>query len=293
MERGNFMMSWKLGNYGFLNTDSIAEQSLCINDLGLESRTNENYSYDNLNRDYYGYLFQYTLDGSGIYESSGVEYKLTKGKAFFITFPEDSRYYFKSDTGENSNNQWTFFYLHINGPAVEPFFRRIRELTGPVLELEKNSSSITHFFELYESLCHHKQLERYQYSEWLYRFLISLLRNVEFLSNRTISNHVAAAIDWIRENYRNQINLEEMSKDIGVTYSHLTRQFCKEQGMSPVEYLTHIRLEHGMQLLLNTNLPIIKIAEECGFSCANYFTKVYKKALNMTPGDYRKQHKLW
>ncbi|AEY64482.1 AraC family transcriptional regulator [Clostridium sp. BNL1100] len=284
-------MSWKLGNFGFFGSDIIGEQSLSIKDLGLESRQKENYIYDNSIRDYHGYLFQYTLDGYGIYENRNTRYKLTKGKAFLISFPEESKYYL-SQAEDDPEYSWTFFYIHFSGPAVAPFFNRIRELTGSVLELEIDSLPISYFFELYNNLQSQRPVGHYMGSEWLYRFLIALLRNVEFPPTGKSSPHVAAAIEWINRNYSKQINLEEMCPEIGVTYSHLTRQFCKEQGISPVQYLTKIRLEHGMQLLLNTNLSIQKIAEECGFSCANYFTKVYKKAIHITPVEYRNQHKL-
>lgn len=285
-------MSMRLGNYGFLNMNSIAEQSLCIKDLGVESRSKEdNYCFYNDTRDYEGYLFQYTLDGYGIYESQGKLHKLARGKAFFISFPENSKYYI-SQTEEGSDYHWTFFYLHISGPAIEPFFNRIREITGPVMDFEFDSFPINLFFDLYEILQTRRQLPRYVGSEWLYRFLISLLRNVESPPNRKISPHVTAAMEWIKQNYTKQINLEDMCPEIGVSYSHLARQFVKEQGITPVQFLTQLRLEHGMHLLLNTDESIEKIAEECGFSSANYFTKVYKRVLHITPSEYRRQHRL-
>ncbi len=279
-----------LGNYGFLNIDCIAEQSLCINDLGIELRRKECYSFDNSSRDYQGYLFQCTLDGYGIYHSQGTLHRLTKRKAFFISFPENSQYYLSQEE-DDTEYHWTFFYLHFTGPAVEPFFTRIREIAGPVLELGIDSVPVSLFLELYDTLQSQHRLSPYSGSEWLYRFLISLLRSVEFPPYRRVSPHVTSAIEWMRRNYAKQTNLEEMGPEIGVSYPHLTRQFCKEQGITPVQFLTQLRLEHGMQLLLNTDLPIEKVAEECGFSSANYFTKVYKKALHITPGEYRRQHR--
>lgn len=283
-------MSLETGYFGFLNMDCIAQQSLCINDLGLERRKDESYCYDNSARDYNGYLFQYTLDGCGIYESGGIQRSLVKGTAFFITFPEESRYYYSSAyTGENP---WSFFYLHFSGPAAKPFFERIRELTGPVMELETDSLPVSLFFELYQTLNSGQPLIRYAGSEWLYRFLASLLRYIECPSARNTSTHISAAIEWMKNNFARQLNLAEMSQAIGVTYSHLNRQFYKEQGITPVQFLTHMRLEHGMQLLVNTDFSIEKIAGECGFSCANYFTKVFKRVLHTTPAQYRSQHKL-
>ena len=222
IERGNILMSWGTGNFGFISVDYISRESLCINDLGLEKRDNESYYYNNASREYQGFLFQYTLDGYGIYESGSSLYKLTKGKAFFITFPEDSRYYFSPD--DNENGSWTFFYIHFSGPASAPFYNRIRELAGPVLELDTDSQPISLFFELYDTLRSNKSSIRYLVSDWLYHFLIALLRHVEAPPHKQLSSPVAAAIQWMKKHYFEQLNLESMSREIGLSYSHLTRQ---------------------------------------------------------------------
>lgn len=284
-------MHLELGNHVVFNTDSIAEQSLCIKDLGVELRQNKSYYFDNLARDYQGYLFQYTLDGYGIYESKGDKHILSPGKAFFISFPEDSRYYFKQDL-DASNHYWRFFYIHFTGPAVEPFYNRIRHIAGPVIDLGVDNMLVSAFSNIYNTLQSKKQLDRYMGSEWLYRFLIALLRNAELPSSRKTSPHVTIAKDWMKNNYTKPMNLEDMGPEIGVSYAHLTRLFYKEHGITPVQYLTQIRLELGIQLLLNTNQSIKSIAEQCGFVSANYFTKVFKKAIHITPSEYRRQHKV-
>ena len=289
MVRGNFLMDWNTGNYVFLNMDYISEQSLCLHDLGLEKRQNEIYDYQNTNRDMQCYIFQYTLDGYGIFETKGRSYTMTKGKAFFIHLPDESRYYLPEP--DNSENQWTLFYLNFSGPAVEPFFKRIQELSGSVVSLELVSPAIQQFLELFEALKNGKQFTRYEGSEWLYRFLTALLRNIEFPSDKKNSPHVEAAMEWMQEHYALQQNLDAMSREIGISFSHLTRQFYKEQGITPIQYLTYIRLEHAMHLMINTNITIEKIAEKCGYSCGNYFSKVFRKVLHISPAEYRKLHK--
>lgn len=283
-------MSWNYGSYGFLNFDTISEKTLCINDLGLENRYNEVYDYKNNKRDYSGYLFQYTLEGDGIYETPDETFLLSKGSAFLITFPEDSHYYLPP--GKGTKYHWTYFYIHFSGPAAKPFYDRIRELKGPVFSLELNSPPIHSFLTLYDSLKDERQLTKYKGSEWLYNFLIALLRHLEFPPNQIRNSHVTAALDWMQTHYASPLNLETMCLELGVSLSHLSRQFHKEFGITLIAYLTQIRLEHAVQLLLNTDASIQEISADCGFSSSNYFTKIYKKVLHITPTQYRKQHKL-
>lgn len=281
-------MQFDTGFYGFIHIDSISEESLCIQDMGLERRQNESYCFRNKNRDYQGYLFQYTLEGCGIYEVRNNVYRLTRGKAFLLSFPDEGSYYLPPSQG--TEEHWTYFFLHFTGPGARPFYDRIRDLFGPVLSLEPESPAVSLFFEFYQSLQWGRKPEQYEDSEWLYRFLTALLRSLEFPSGRKVNPHVSAAMNWMQTQYARPQSLEEMSREIGVSLSHLSRQFHKEKGITLIQYLTRIRLEHAMHLLVNTKLPVGKIAEECGFSCGNYFTKVYKKVLHVTPEEYRRQH---
>lgn len=283
-------MHFNLGTYGFLNYDCIANESLQIIDLGVERRERESYYYDNYNRNYEGYLFQFTLEGCGIFETKSGKSKLTTGNAFLITFPDQSSYYLPK---EEEHKPWTYFYIHFNGLAVEPFYKRIKELSPAVISLDLDSPPIRMFFELFSLVHNHKKLEPYKGSEWLFQFLIALLRSIEFPSNRKRSSCVLEAINWMQTNYSTPQNLEDMCRSIGVSLSHLTRQFNKEQGISPIKYLTRLRIEHSMYLLLNTDLTIDTIAKDCGFACGNYFSKVFKKMLTLTPHEYRKQHGIY
>jgi len=284
-------MRWVYGNYPFLYNEFMAENSLSVIDVGVETRQNKSYYYDNNARNYQGYLFQYTLDGYGIYECNGKRYKISKGNAFFISIPENSRYYYMP-TEDNSKLNWMFFYVHCTGPAVAPFYRRIHELTGPVIDLGPDNVLTSIFYNFYNSLYKQKQVDHYMACEWLYHFLVTLLRSVESPLSGKKSSHVAHAVEWIKKNYSKPVNLEEMCSEIGVSYPHVARLFYDEKGITPIQFLTQIRLEKSKELLLNTNLPINIIAAQCGFSTANYFTKVFKKAMYITPSTYRQLHKI-
>lgn len=290
IERGKFLMNWKAKGYGFIPMDTIAEQCLFLNDLGLEIRQEESYYFNNEKRDMEGYIFQYTLEGNGYFEVDGGTHILSPGKAFFISLPHESRYYYRNN--QESPLPWTFFYLHLSGPAIKPFYERIMEMQGPVLELSRESHVIDQSIDLLHRLNLNPSLGRYEGSQWLYQFLFSLLKEVESPLHRPKNLLVEQCLSWMKTHYTSPINLEAMSQDFGVTYPHLARVFHREQGITPIQYLTHLRLEHGMNLLINSSYTIKKIAEECGFSCANYFSKVFKRALQITPDEYRKQHKL-
>ena len=74
----------------------------------------------------------------------------------------------------------------------------------------------------------------------------------------------------------------------------MTREFEKEFGAAPGKFLINIRLEKAIYLLLTEpNLTVNEIAESTGFSCGNYFSKVFKNKFNTTPTEYRKNNSCY
>lgn len=178
------MIQYNFGNYGFLKQGKMENPPLTLFDLGIERRFRESYHFENAKRTSYGgYLLQFTLKGCGIYEAQN-RYELLPGRGFFSRIPEDSRYYLppSGDSRESADNGWEFFYLHFDGPAALPFFETARALSGPVFSLALSSPPVTLFFRLFDRLKNGEKFALYEGSEFLYRFLTQLLRELELPS---------------------------------------------------------------------------------------------------------------
>ena len=98
---------------------------------------------------------------------------------------------------------------------------------------------------------------------------------------------VAAAIEDIRRNYAGLYGVEELSERLGVSKSHLVRAFRAALGVSPGRYLTSVRIEAAMRLLLHREYTLDVIASLCGFSGANYLCRVFKKTTGRSPTQWR------
>ena len=98
---------------------------------------------------------------------------------------------------------------------------------------------------------------------------------------------VALAIAAMRENYAGLYGVEELSESLGVSKSHLVRQFKAAVGVPPGQYLTGVRIEAAKQLLCHREYPLEVVASLCGFSGANYLCRVFKKETGQTPAQWR------
>ncbi|MEY8352287.1 AraC family transcriptional regulator [Lachnospiraceae bacterium 54-53] len=272
-------------SFGFLDLEKQLKAPLFLCEFGIELRSGENYDFHNQTRGpYSGFLLQYTLEGCGAFETPEKTVPLPSGWAFFITFPDDSRYYLPE------NGYWKFFYIHFDGELAPFFFHRIRSAGGGTFPLEQDSQTIRCFLEEYHAVKSGGKYQRYESGVFLYRFLSSLLRELETPPPQNNNAFVEDAAAWMGKNYASQAGLSEMCRSLGVSLPHLTRQFHSQKGITPMKYLTQLRLEQAISFLLNTTMNIDRIAAECGFANGNYFAKVFRKAMGMPPTEYRKVH---
>ncbi len=98
---------------------------------------------------------------------------------------------------------------------------------------------------------------------------------------------IRKAIDYIRKNIDSDLSLNIISSAIGVSPSELSRKFKKETQESIVSYINILRINEAIHLMGRGEYSITEIAFMVGFNDANYFTKVFKKNMGVSPSEYR------
>lgn len=101
---------------------------------------------------------------------------------------------------------------------------------------------------------------------------------------------VLRIVGLINQNYSQPISLERVAQDEFISYSHLSRSFKKNMGMTFTEYVNQVRLMHAAEELKTTKQSVLKIALNNGFANAKIFHKVFRKKFGETPMNYRKMH---
>ncbi len=85
------------------------------------------------------------------------------------------------------------------------------------------------------------------------------------------------------------LSLNTQAKLLNVNASYLSTLFKKETGTTLTDYVNRKRIENAIFLLNSTNMQIQSIAQYCGISDVNYFTKIFKKYIGKTPKEYRSE----
>ncbi len=105
--------------------------------------------------------------------------------------------------------------------------------------------------------------------------------------NKSLIQRAKSIID---SNYKNEINLMKISKDLGMSNSHFTRLFKQYYGLTPNEYIIEVRINRAIELLAQSNLDIVIVAYEVGFKSLSNFYKCFKEEIGTTPKEYRKSN---
>jgi len=100
---------------------------------------------------------------------------------------------------------------------------------------------------------------------------------------------VARCQTWIAEHYAEPAPVASMVRLSGLAERSFTRRFEQATGMAPLEYVHTLRLEEAKQMLEATDQPIEAIADEVGYEDAGFFSRLFKRNVNLTPAQYRKR----
>ena len=106
---------------------------------------------------------------------------------------------------------------------------------------------------------------------------------------KSFSPTVQRVIVSVNNDITVDLKLNAIAEHLNMNASYLSNLFHKETGMTITAYVNQKRLEYAEFLLVNTNLNISTIAQECGVYDENYFARLFKKWYRLSPTQYRKQ----
>ena len=122
--------------------------------------------------------------------------------------------------------------------------------------------------------------------------LIRVLEEIVELDREILPDTSATIIEIkriVKNEYMNDIGLDEIAEKVCLTSSYVSFIFKKETGSTLIKYLTDYRMKQAKELLENSNMKIVDIGKACGYSNQSYFNKLFKNYYGVTPKQYREQ----
>ena len=255
----------------------------------LETRTDpEKYFWDGMKRngkkDQPSVAFQFTFAGFGHFELYGrAPQQLPPGTGFFAVIPSRHRYYLPP-----TSPGWTFAWIGLYHPYL---LRRIAKqvaAAGPIVVATPNSAFVKRFVRLVQGAFRKDFRNRFEVEQELFTFVLAY----EQLAERVRSPEGQRLLDELRARVladpRQRLGLDVLARERGMSPTAFSHCFRANTGMTPGRFMTEARVQLAVRMLETTQLPLARIASECGFANANHFGKVFRKFRPQSAGAYRR-----
>lgn len=101
------------------------------------------------------------------------------------------------------------------------------------------------------------------------------------------SNRLAYVVDYIKENIREELSIEQLSDKACLSKSHFSRSFKNELGLSPSAYILKERLKLAKKYLQSSKNQIQEVCFMSGFKNITYFIRAFKQEFGVTPKAFQ------
>ncbi|GBG10175.1 hypothetical protein PAT3040_04893 [Paenibacillus agaridevorans] len=112
-------------------------------------------------------------------------------------------------------------------------------------------------------------------------------QNSDSSSTHSVDEALELLMHFMESYYREDITLQDLADQIHLNSSYLIRIFKQKTGMTPIQYLNHLRMNAAINHLSNHNLSIQDIVKLTGYQNIHYFSRAFKKTFGVSPSQWR------
>jgi AraC-like DNA-binding protein len=232
----------------------------------------------------------YCLRGKGwfIIKNKRFEVKVNE----FILVPATREYLCY---GANETDPWTIYWVHFSGKHMDIFNRsyKINLLEGP-RQIVFNEKGLQLWETMYQNLeMGYSKDNLNNVNLCLHHFIATFLFPEKHLNEKKQDSRdmINQTIMHMRNELKSKMSVEEMASINHLSASHFTSLFRKATGMSPLEYFIHLKLQKACLLLYTSDVKIKAIADTLGYDDPYYFSRLFKKYMNVAPEKYREMRR--
>ncbi len=229
---------------------------------------------------YNSFLLLYVVRGSGYVVRGKLEQAVEAGNIFLLDCYAPHRY--------GTRKGWEIFWVHFDGVMSRIYFDAITQGENCVVLLPPDPQTTQYNLEKLYMMYH---AEGQGSEPMANKYIVNAL--TDFLTHNTVAPQQTSVIPeelltYISENLHLPLSLNELAKRASLSPYYFTRQFKKEIGYTPHEYLIITRINAAKFYLKTTGMAIKEITYKCGFCSESSFCTTFKRLVGTTPLNFRK-----
>lgn len=247
---------------------------------------------------HYEYRFQVLLmtEGETVYKIGERQYSLRRGDVVLLNTLEDHTLKAKKYPYCRYIFQVSPSYMHgeIQSPEILSLFVQNPENRHPVVHVE--AENFKRLCQICDEMLDESENRSIQYSRViladLNRFFVAILRELE-KQNKAVPQADAGTVlaykilNFLDDHYTGDITVEQVADHFFLSRHYISHVFKKTTGSGIMEYVISRRINHAQTLLSETDMPIGKIAQECGYTDFTWFSRQFRHIVGQTPSRFR------
>lgn len=247
--------------------------------------------------------FCYVTSGKVDFSVGAEHHVLNEGEGIFINSghihtarpadsPDDSFVCLDFDPKLLSVFAGSVFESNYVRPYIGSFAFSAQELRPDIQWQKSILDRLLHIANLYQSETDYYEYEVMKELITVWTLLLSnISAEITFGGGTTKNKLIKEIIDYIQQNYADEIRLDDISNAVSYSTGECCRAFRAGTGKTIFGYIKEYRVKRSMDLLVNTGLSVSDIAYSTGFSSTSYFIKCFKEISGTTPLRYRSETK--
>ncbi|UQS82001.1 AraC family transcriptional regulator [Bombilactobacillus folatiphilus] len=233
------------------------------------------------------YLIHIVLKGHGTFQTTTQQWQLGPSDGF-LTPPNMPIAYHAAH-----QQPWQYLFFGFDGKLAAKYLHQIGiDKDRLVFHLQRP----TYFKKLIQkclSFQHKGLADEFMMQSIIYELLSGLARYHQPLikapTTTILHDSTKQALAYLGQHFKEPININQLCQAIGFERVYLSKLFKTDTGLTPYNYLNHLRVEYAVDLLSMTKMSVEEIAHEIGFKNVDVFIRSFKKIFHITPKQFQKR----
>jgi AraC family transcriptional regulator of arabinose operon len=232
------------------------------------------------------FIFIYCTQGNGFLKIGEIPAKVGPNQFFII--PTETGHEYWADEG----NPWTIYWMHFNGTTAGSIYNRYTDNTYKTGITAFSSNRLNLFNQIFKLFESNYVASGMEYANILAQGLLGSFVYADIEdgeSSRTANNVADQIMEFLNENLDKSFKAEYIAEKFNCSPSYLRTIFKKKTGYSLVHFINLKKIQRACEFLKYSDLSIKEIGYKLGFQDPLYFSRLFKKYMELSPRAYRKE----
>ncbi len=235
------------------------------------------------------HILIYVTNGSGEVSIGGET--ATLGKNDFIVIPKNTPHHYHT----HEKDAWTIYWVHFGGVKADLLAQHFRKRgTLAAHHTSQRDFRVNLFKDLIHTLSMGYVRSHLEYANLgIHHLLASFFYPDQFMHYRQVKDNdiISQSISFMREHIGEALSLPQLAQQAGLSVAYYSKLFIQKTGFSPIDHFIQLKIQYACQLLDMSQLYVKEVAHRVGYQDPYYFSRVFKKVMQMSPVEYRKRDK--